>query len=198
MKEKKIVYDVETMRGPDEVEGGWDNPAGMGFGCAVAYDITADVFGFYGPDDKQQLIDLLYNQTVISFNGIKFDNSVLLGNDYKPQWNDIDLLNEVIKAKFGTANIPDAVKQFGARKVFDTSVNLDGLAGGTLGKYKTGHGAHAPVLLKEGRWAELFEYNLNDVRLTYKLFMFAKRYRFLVDRNRQIVRLDSSIIINEK
>jgi len=59
---------------------------------------------------------------------------------------------------------------------------LDGLAEGTFGLHKSGTGAHAPVLYQEGKYAELFAYNLQDVRLTKKLFEFIKEYGFVVDR----------------
>jgi len=38
-----VVYDVEVVRGPDKVEGGWDNPEGMGFASAVVYDFKTDL-----------------------------------------------------------------------------------------------------------------------------------------------------------
>jgi hypothetical protein len=40
----------------------------------------------------------------------------------------------------------------------------------TLGIGKTGTGEHAPKLFKEGRFAELHDYNINDVHLTRMLF----------------------------
>ena len=40
----------------------------------------------------------------------------------------------------------------------------------TLGIGKSGTGEHAPVLAQQGRWAELHDYNINDVHLTQQLF----------------------------
>jgi hypothetical protein len=41
----------------------------------------------------------------------------------------------------------------------------------TFGRGKTGSGAHAPQLAKEGRWGELFNYCGHDVRLTRDLLV---------------------------
>lgn len=195
-----LVYDVEVLRGPDEVEGGWENPEAMGFGTAVAYDTEQDRYHFYGRDDQVRLIEHLNGQDVVSFNGVRFDNKVLLGNNYqKPRpkgcfvnthWNDIDLLLVAVRAKFpGCADVKEAEDKHGARAVHDNTLGLDGLAHGTLGRGKTGHGAHAPKLIAKKDWAGVFEYNLEDVRLTYKLWAFAKQYGFLVDRAGNVLRI---------
>ena len=65
-----LVYDIETLRGPDEVEGGWENPEGMGFASAVAYSYLSDqYYMFLGEKGKQDLLDMLNGNIAISFNG---------------------------------------------------------------------------------------------------------------------------------
>lgn len=182
------VYDIEVLRGPDEVEGGWQNPEAMGFGTAVVYSYKDNLYHFFGPNQKQELIDLLAESPglVVSFNGIKFDNAVLLGNDYQKHeaiWFDYDLLLNVVGGKYNLESVYDAEKKLGDKEIHDGSIGLDGLAEGTLGMHKTGHGAKTPQLIKEGKWAEVFAYNLHDVRLTKMLYDFAKKYSYLIDRN---------------
>ena len=188
-----VVYDVEVLRGPDEVEGGWENPEAMGFGTAVAYDVGRDRYHLYGPNDKQKLIADLGSRDVISFNGIRFDNRVLMGNDYLSEdglWDNIDLLLLAVCAKFpGCSSVKEAEDKHGQKAVHDNTLGLDGLAHGTLGRGKAGHGAHAPKLIAKKNWAGVFEYNLEDVRLTYKLWAFAKQYGFLVDRGGNVLRI---------
>jgi len=188
-----LVYDVEVLRGPQDTEGGWNNPYGMGFGTAIVYDYTKDVYRCYGSEDHSALIRDLTGCGVVSFNGIKFDNHVILPpetHDKEHNWDDIDLLLEVVKSKFGLPDVRAAELKLGDKEVHDGSISLDGLSEGTLGLHKTGHGAHAPELIQQGKWAEVFAYNLNDVRLTRKLYDFARQYGFLVDRKGNKIKLN--------
>ncbi len=182
---KVFVYDVEVLRGPEEVDSGWRNPEAMGFGTAVVYDYSSDFYRFFGPDEKDKMTSLMMGGRVISFNGVRFDNKVVFGNDYptgEAAWVDCDLLLKVVQSKFRVNTVEEAEAKVGPKEVHDGSIGLDGLAEGTLGLHKSGHGAKAPLLIREGRWTEVFEYNLNDVRLTKKLYDFAVRYGYLIDR----------------
>lgn len=48
---------------------------------------------------------------------------------------------------------------------------LDSVAKRNLGRGKIEHGAHAPELIRLGRWAKLFNYCADDVHLTHDLFV---------------------------
>jgi DEAD/DEAH box helicase domain-containing protein len=50
---------------------------------------------------------------------------------------------------------------------------LDRVAKRNLGRGKVNHGSHAKELAEQGRWAELFEYCADDVRLTRDLLIYA-------------------------
>lgn len=181
-----LVYDIEVLKGPEDVEGGWNNPEGMLFGTAVVYEYGADLYHFFGRNQKDDLVRLLTDNDVISFNGIKFDGRVLLGNSYDANghnsgWNDIDILVKVVRSKFGVDSVHEAEEKVGRSIVHNGSIGLDALARGTLGLHKTGHGAKAPQLINENKWAEVFAYNLNDVRLTRKLYDFIQKYGYLID-----------------
>ena len=175
-----MAYDIETRRPPEEVEGGWDNPFGMGFGTAVVYDFNED--RYYFMTDAEAVIDrLIKADRVLSFNGIRFDNCVLLGNEGAAPWMNEDLLVEVICRKFGVVSIAEAVNIHGAQSVFDRSCNLDTLSRINLGRGKTGHGAKAPLLMRQNEWAKVWNYNLECVRLTVQLWRFKERYGHLHD-----------------
>jgi len=189
-----LFYDIETLRGPDEVEGGWTNPYGMGFGTAVVFNDKNNLYSFYGPNDAGLLLNNLNSEIVVSFNGIKFDNRVLLGNENKEEyWVDIDLLLEVVKSKFKVQSVLEAEEKYGNQLIHDGSIGLNGLSQGTLGLSKTGHGAHAPELIKQRKWAEVFSYNLNDVRLTKMLYKYAKKYNRLIDGKGNIIKLNLDV-----
>jgi len=183
-----IVYDVEVLRGPDDTEGGWDNPEGMGFGTAVAYvpgdGRKAGRYYFCGPDEELKLVTALeLNSPVITFNGVKFDNRVLLGNEKgkAPDWTDIDLLVDIVKARFpGAQTVAEAEKAHGRFVVHNGTCNLGALCTATLNQGKIGHGANAPTLIQDGKWAAVYEYNLHDVQLTWQLYEFGRRYGYIL------------------
>jgi DEAD/DEAH box helicase domain-containing protein len=60
----------------------------------------------------------------------------------------------------------------------------------TVGRGKSGDGAHAPQLANEGRWAELFQYCMNDVHLTHDIFTFIRRNGGINDSSGNLLELD--------
>lgn len=195
-----VVYDIETLRHPDEVTGGWDNPEGMGFGIACAYDYFDDTYYFFdGPEGRHALCDLLDGKMAVTFNGIRFDSRVLLGNDRqleyrltgndRHQWANFDILAEYIKSRYGYTTVADAEKRLGDAAIHDGSFGLDGLAEGTLGMRKNGSGELAPALLDGGQYSRLYGYCLNDVRLTRKLFEHIADHGEVTDRSGRVVRI---------
>lgn len=199
-----VVYDVEIAKEVDSVPGKWDNPGAMGFASAVTYSYADDRYRFWlGPEQQAPLCDFLCRKMAVTFNGIKFDSRVLMGNSrevYKTgatvsgnlSWMNCDLLLEYIKARFGDPDVGRAEKRLGDRAIHDGSFSLDGLSEGTFGLHKTGHGARAPILYQQGKFAELLEYNCQDVRLTRKLFEFIRDHGFCVDRAGRVVRIKLS------
>ena len=181
------VYDVEVLRGPDEIAKGWGDPQGMGFGTAVVYLEREDLYRFYGPGDLNALKMDLEDRYLVGFNSVHFDNKVIYGNRYrrKPlrerKGRECDLFLRAVCSKFGVDTLQAALKKFGPKKVFNNSCGLDAIAKATIGKGKTGTGEHAPKLIKRGQWADVFAYNLNDVRRTYQLYCFARENGFLID-----------------
>ena len=202
-----IVYDVEIAKTVDSVPGKWNNPEGMGFGSAVAYSYDKDQYFFFLHEEgRESLIRLLHKNIVISFNGIKFDSRVVLGNDRRfdasgetwrmsskdidyAVWINVDLLLEYVKARFNYTTVAEAEDRLGDRTIHDGSFSLDGLAEGTFNLHKTGHGANAPILYQQGNYAELLSYNLQDVRLTRKVYEFIQAHGFIVDRSERIIRI---------
>lgn len=199
---KCIVYDVEIAKEVNSTPKGWNSPEDLGFASAVAYDYATDQYYFFLHDEgRQDLIDLLHGKRAITFNGIKFDSRVVLGNDRCSDrngrtglkqtwwWENIDLLLEYIKARFDYNNVAEAEARLGDKTIHDGTFGLDGLAEGTLGLNKTGHGAKAPLLYQQRKYAELLAYNLQDVRLTRKLFDFVRVYGYLIDRLGRAVKI---------
>ena len=105
------------------------------------------------------------------------------------EWDNFDILLEYVKARFGYKTVREAENALGDKSIHDGSFGLDGLAEGTLSLHKTGHGAHAPILYRLGHFDKLLAYNLQDVRLTRKLFDFIREYGFLADRSGRIAKI---------
>ena len=202
--EAYVVYDVEVVRGPDQVEGGWSNPEAMGFASGVIYFFGKDRYMFLplGEGQLDMFCTCLKNKVAVSFNGVRFDSRVLLGNargqypqldgtvvvnNDQYEWVEYDLLLQYVRSRFDMADVWEAEQKLGDKEIHDGSFGLDGLSVGTLGDKKIGHGAMAPELYAGGEYAELFAYNLHDVRLTRKLFEFAYEHGFLVDRVNRVV-----------
>ncbi len=194
---RTLVYDVEVQNPPEKIEGGWDNPEAMKLSSCVIYDSQVDRYMFHLinveeagtviESDKMRDLRLCLSQAdlLVSFNGIRFDDRVIWGNERKdiPRIPHYDILLEYVRSCFHLPSVEAAEKKLGDKTIHDGSFSLDGLAEGTLGLCKSGHGAKAPDLWSAGRYDELLAYNLNDVRLTWKLFGFIRSYGFVRDRS---------------
>lgn len=197
-----IVYDVEVVNGPDAVTGGWANPEAMGFASGVTYDYETGLYDFFLHEaGEEALRKKLSNRIAVSFNGISFDSRVMLGNnreckqgftftsDNNYMWFNFDILLEYIKGRFGYETVAEAEDRLGDRKIHDGTFNLDALCKATFRAGKTGHGAHAPLLYEKQQYDALLSYNLQDVRLTRRLFDFIREYGFVVDKNGNATRI---------
>ena len=205
-----IVYDVETQFLANEIEGGWKNCFGMKVATCVCYSYSDDLYHFFGDteDEHKKLLKFLNGCLAITFNGIQFDSQVLLGNDRKVKSNgytsgtpfgeeigffNYDINAEIWKSLFETKDCNEALKSASnARQLHKKGVwNLDGIATATLGGliHKSGDGALAPQKFKDGKMRELFEYNLQDVRVEKALFEFVKKYKYIINGNYDVLQL---------
>ena len=69
-------------------------------------------------------------------------------------------------------------------------LSLDGICTATLNKSKNGASEDGPKYFKSGNLQKLFQYNLQDVRLTKQLFTFIKEHSYIVSGNYDIVRFE--------
>ena len=59
------VYDCETKYMADEVEGKWNNVAGMGLSSCVVYDSKIDEYKLFGPDSEDDVAQELSEKDYI-------------------------------------------------------------------------------------------------------------------------------------
>ena len=160
-----IVFDLEVRQGPEELPRGWDDKADMGVSCAGLYDLQSRRFRFFWGGDPEDMLELGGRidraDYVVGFNHIGFDYAVLRGAGvaiaHRPA-REVDLLTLTW----------DAIDRHGAGLTkrgnsLDSLCQANGLPG------KSGAGAQAPSLWREGRLGRLFTYQRDDVDLTFRL-----------------------------
>jgi len=162
-----IIYDLEIQNLiPNKNEDilpdfkyckGWDDYFGMGLACAATYDTARKayrIFDEYMIDDLRNALNR--TDVVIGFNNIRFDNKVLAPYEISiPDNKCYDLLIEIAKG----AGTPNDFK----------GLSLGAICKANFGTEKTGSGKDAPIMYQRGRFGELHDYCLADVRLTKQL-----------------------------
>lgn len=203
-----IIYDIETAKyAEDSSVGGWDHVYEMGMASCVTYDSKTDAYQFWDHLSRERLCDYLNGKILVSFNGIMFDSRVLLGNnriitkegitqgnpltDHKEEywWYNLDLYVEIFRIlfKMDKSNYPKVIEAMKAKKHAKGIFGLKDITKATINKTKNGDGADAPMLFQQGRIVELFQYNLQDVRILKELLEFVQKYKYLVTGSYDII-----------
>ena len=118
---------------------------------------TGSLINMFDDNTTEPLIEhLMAADRIVSYNGIGFDIPCIAALHGKPVQHPrhIDILRLIW----------DALGKM--RKGY----KMDQVAERTVGMRKTGSGALAPKLAREGRYAELFQYCLQDVLITRALW----------------------------
>ena len=196
-----VIYDTETAKyANDPTVNGWDRVYEMGMSSCVTYDSKTDDYMFWDHLSRERLCKFLDGKIAITFNGIMFDSRLLLGNgrtiepngdtrNEKYSWHNFDMYVEIFRILFGMdkSNYPAIIKRMQEKKHAKGVFSLHDVTKATLNHTKNGDGADAPMLFQQGRIVELFQYNLQDVRVTKELFNFIQKYKYLVTGSYDIV-----------
>jgi len=150
------IVDIELELSPDDVEGGWGaaRSGGCGMACAAVYDSKGSRPYLYDRAGIHKLCEHLESaDCVLTWNGKSFDLPIIeaIAGRQLALKEHLDLLVAIAGGR---------MKGWG----------LGVTAERTLGKAKSGDGAFAPTLFKEGRIADLHTYCLGDVYLTRDLY----------------------------
>jgi len=170
------VFDIETRMMADELEGGFDalKRGEGGISAIAAWDSRAAKMALY--DDHEIEACALHLESadlVIGYNSLSFDIPAIegiLGRRLKLKHH-LDLLTTIWDALRLRG-----VKQFKGNKLNDVALR-------TIGRGKTGKGAHAPQLARDGRWAKLFQYCCDDTYLTLDIFKHVLENGGVIDVN---------------
>jgi DEAD/DEAH box helicase domain-containing protein len=157
MSKNFLVMDLETQKSFKEV--GKSKLEKLKISVAGVYDYLSDRFSCYEEKEVMNFEKRLREaDLIIGFNIRRFDMPVLAPYLFTSiaDLPVLDLLDDVEAARGHRAS-------------------LDSIAGPTLKQHKTGNGADALILFKEGKIDELKRYCLEDVRLTKEVFEFGCR-----------------------
>ncbi len=159
--QKKIVYDLETQLGFDEVPGRRLDK--LRVSVLVAYDYSDDQYKIFREHELNKLWPLFESaDLIIGFNQKSFDNKVL-GGYYR---GDLSIFPHL-----------DLLEEF--YKIAGFRVRLDALGEATVGAKKSGSGLKALEWFKQGNFKNLEEYCRQDVALTKNLYEYALANRSL-------------------
>lgn len=160
-----IVYDLETKRTFAEVNGP-DKTRQLEVSFLGLYSYTQNkYFSFYEADlPKLEQILLVERPTVIGFNQIHFDNEAV--QPYFRQLNmqslpQVDILDDI-------------------HHTLGFRMKLESVAQATLGEGKSGSGLDAIRYYREGNFAALSKYCLDDVRITKDIYDYGCRHGYIL------------------
>jgi len=157
MKNNILVLDVETQKSFKEVgKSKAMSLSKLKVSVVCVYDYLTEAYSSYEEKEMTKFGERLQTaDLIIGFNIRRFDMAVLQPYLFRPveQFPVLDLLDDIETAR-------------GHR------VSLDSVARATVKEGKSGDGAEALVLFKEGRMEELKKYCLDDVRLTKNVYEF--------------------------
>lgn len=116
---------------------------------------------------------------------------ILVG--YNSDHFDIPILDKYYAGDLTKIHSVDLLKE--VKNVLGRRLKLDSIAEATLGVKKSGNGLEAVQWWKEGKYDQVRQYCLDDVKITNELYLYAKKYKKLkykdYDGEREI-KLDTS------
>jgi hypothetical protein len=163
-----LVFDLETQHTFDEV-GGRAHTRRLRMSVGVTYDPDRDLYRAYTEDQVEELIAALRaTDRVVGYNLYSFDYEVL--HAYTPQRLD---------------SLPTVDMLVHLERALGWRPKLDDVAAATLGERKSGNGLDAVRWFRQGRLDLVAEYCKRDVEVTWKLYEFGRRNRYVQVFDRQ-------------
>jgi DEAD/DEAH box helicase domain-containing protein len=160
-----LVFDLETQKEFSEI-GGRDKPELLGLSVVGVYSYKTDKLLCFEEKEIDDFRSLLEGAVkVIGFNIMGFDIKVLEPYLKGFNWQSVKLVDI----------FDDVYKTLGHR------LSLNSIAQATLKREKTApSGLEAVKMFREGRWDDLKNYCLEDVKLTKEIYDFGRKNRFLL------------------
>lgn len=156
----KVVIDIETKKAFSDV-GGRHKMHELGISFVGLYSFSQDkYFGFFEKDfPVLEKILAKDKPVIIGYNTLGFDNPIL---DYYLKGIEIKKMPQL-----------DIMKE--VYDVLGFRLKLDSLAQATLGEGKSADGLQAIQFYRSGRYKELAQYCLQDVKITKEIYEYGAR-----------------------
>lgn len=172
-----LIFDLETQNLFQDV--GNNDPSALDISVGSFYDSETDRYTTVTVDELSRVWPLIERaDALVGFNSNHFDIPLL--NKYYPgdltTIKSIDLLEEV-------------------RRSLGRRLRLDSIAEATVGAKKSGHGLQAVRWWREGKIDEIKKYCEQDVRVTKKVFDYARTHghvKFKDGSRKREIPLDTS------
>jgi len=159
---KTLVLDIETKESFTEI--GDKNPEKLHLSLIGAYFYPEDKYFSFKENELWHFWSLFEKaELLVGHNILGFD---------------LPVLKKYYQKNFQGIEVFDIMKE--TEKNLGFRPKLDDLARGTLGKEKSGDGLKAIELYRSGKWQELINYCLDDVRLTKEIFDHIKEFGYVV------------------
>lgn len=169
MKTPLLVLDLETQLTADEV-GGWSNIRDMKLSVAVTYAPNEALYRVYEESDAGRLVsDLRSAEAVVGYNLERFDYEVLRAYTSDP-----------------LRDLPTVDMLLDIYHVLGWRAKLDDLAAATLGERKSADGLAAVRWFRQGFVDKVIEYCKRDVELTWRVYDFGRRNRYVTVFDRRL------------
>lgn len=190
---KIAVFDAEIKKRIEDCSKGWQSHDEMGISVLVIFDYASMRYRIFDDKNAPEAIAILHSyDLVVGFNTVRFDWKLInatwgtVVGERKSR--DYDILREIWLAKGLNPNIFKPETHGGYK--------LEDVAFDTIQMRKTSNGALAPIMFQEGRFAELVDYCLEDVRIERTLFEFIITHGFCV-RGNQVIQMDLPMFAQE-
>ena len=163
-----MVFDLETLRGAEEV-GGWNNTELMGLAVGVVWDsVDQEMHSFFEKEAGALVTKLRQADLVVGFNLLSFDYLVLRAY-----------------TAFDLRKLPTFDMLVDVFRRLNYRLSLGHLAEKTLGRRKTADGLQSLRWVKEGRMDLVERYCRDDVAITRDLFYHGLEHRKLIFADKQ-------------
>lgn len=152
---RKITFDLETKNFFHDV--GSNEPSALDISVVCIHDSEDDQYKSFLEKDLNKLWPIFESaDMLVSWNGDHFDVPIL--NKYYPgdltRIKSLDLMKEV-------------------QAVIGRRIKLDTVAEATLGVNKSGGGSDAINWWREGKFQQVIDYCIDDVKLTKQIYDYA-------------------------
>ncbi|MBI3589297.1 MAG: ribonuclease H-like domain-containing protein [Candidatus Liptonbacteria bacterium] len=167
-----LVFDIETKNFFTDEGVGWNNFGALKISVVGVYSYSQNKCFCFEEDEMEELGKIFRDaEKIVGFSSNRYDVPVLNAHfQAKAATRDLDLW------KMERVDLLEEIEM-----ATGSRISLSRLAEANLGAAKSGSGAEAIELYKEGKIEELKKYCLEDVRLTKELYdIYRTKGRFLI------------------